>query len=242
MKASAFILLSALGAFASASGVPNPEIPAPALDKQWLWKHHSLVNLVAKTSRKPPLDVFFLGDSITEFWPTVAKGVWEAEFSKFQVLNCGVSGDTTQNIQYRILHGEFDRISPRVVVLLAGTNDLARWPELTPEAVSRGIAQILRVLHQRSPRSKIVLVSILPSSEPQSPLRERIVKTNNLISLLADEQSIFYLDIYGSFLDASGQFLPGTTFDLTHPSAKGYQIWADALRPVIGKLIGDSAQ
>ena len=242
MKAAALITSLFLAVLADANAIPNPEIPTPALEKQWFLKHNYLSSLVLKASRTPPLDIYFLGDSITEFWPTVASDLWNNEFSKLHVLNCGVSGDTTQNILYRITHGEFDHISPRVVVLLAGTNNLSLWADLPPEAVCRGIAQILREIHRRSPKTKILLLSIFPSSEPQSQLRERIMKTNKLLPLLTDQQSTFYLDIYGSFLDGSGQFLPGTTFDLTHPTAKGYQIWANAMRPVLAKLLGDAPQ
>jgi beta-glucosidase len=69
---------------------------------------------VLQAGRKPPLDIYFLGDSITEFWPELGREVWQAEFGKLHVVNCGVAGDTTQNILYRITHGELEHVSPRV--------------------------------------------------------------------------------------------------------------------------------
>ncbi len=239
IKESVF-LLSLTSAFAA--DAPMPDVPQLSADKQWLGKHNYLVSLVTQASRKPPLDIYFLGDSITEFWPELGKDVWRAEFGSMRVLNCGVSGDTTQNMLYRITHGEFERISPRVVVLLAGTNNLSLFPQLKPDDLTRGVGRIISTLRAKSPSSKILLLSILPSGEASNPLRARIRETNECLATLDDGSSIFYLDIFSPFLDSDGRFLPGVSVDGTHLTAKGYQIWAESMRPTLQKLLQDTSQ
>lgn len=232
------LLLLATSAFAAETLMPD--VPQPCMDKQWLGKHNYLASLVTQASRKAPLDVYFLGDSITEFWPEIGKDVWRAEFGRMRVLNCGVSGDTTQNMLYRITHGEFEHISPKVVVVLAGTNNLGLFPQLASEDLARGVSRIISTLRAKSPTRKVLVLSILHSGDPSSPLRTRIRETNVHLASLSDGSSVFYLDIFEAFLDSTGQFLPGASLDGTHLSAKGYQIWADSMRPTLQKLLGNT--
>lgn len=236
MKLLAAILVLSAG-IARTTEPPRPDVPMPCFDKQWFGKHNYLCSLVLKASRNPRLDVYFLGDSITEFWPFDGKEVWKAEFGKLQVLNCGVSGDTTQNILFRITHGELARIAPKVVVVLAGINNLGTYPQLRSDELAGGIRQIVATIRLKSPTSKVVLLSIFPSGEPNDPIRARIVETNKRLAALGDNCSVFFLDIYNSFLDSDGNFPITLSPDGTHPSAKGYQVWADAMRPTLQKLL-----
>ena len=222
-----------------AAAGPSPDTPFPANDKWWSHYHVYLTGLVTQASSKPPLDIYFLGDSLTEFWPVIGKDVWETEFGHLHVLNNGVRGDTTQNILFRITHGEFERIHPKVVVLMAGINNLGLDPTVTPQSLTKGIQAIIGVLHAKSPESKILLLSILPSGElPTDPVRKRIQDTNALLSKLADDKTIFFLDIYNRFLDAVGKFNADVSPDEVHLTAKGYRIWADAMRATLQKLLG----
>ncbi len=231
------MLLASFVSSLIAADLSQPNVAAPCLDKRWFGKHNYLVSLVRQASQKPELDLYFLGDSITEFWPELGKDSWQREFGKLRVLNCGVSGDTTQNILYRIEHGEFDHITPKVVVLLAGINNLGSSPGLQPGDLASGLQRIVATLRRKSPASKILLLSIFPSSEPTDPIRGRTQATNLEIAKLADNANVFYLDIYGAFLDANGVFPPSVSPDGLHLYAKGYQIWADAMRPTLQRLL-----
>ena len=221
------------------TAIPPTDLPQPRTDEAWLNKHHRLTSLVLEASRRPApeLDIYFLGDSITEWWPLMAKEVWDAEFGRLRVLNCGASGDRTENILYRITHGEFEQITPRVIVLLAGINNLGGSPQLRAEELARGLERIVATLRAKSPASKILLLSIFPAGERSDPIRARIVETNKRVAGLADNSSVFYLDIYAKFLDPNGN-LPATNApDGLHLSANGYQIWADAMRPTLQGLL-----
>src|SRR3954470_23322484 len=114
MKTFALLLLLISGSVGAAETAP-PDMALPSYDKQWNNKHNYLTGWVLHESRQPPLDIYFLGDSLTEFRPVLGKESWTKEFGKLRVLNCGVAGDTTQNILHRLTHGEFDRIAPKVV-------------------------------------------------------------------------------------------------------------------------------
>jgi len=184
------------------------------------------------------MDIYFLGDSLTEYWPQVAKEHWEKEFGQFQVLNCGVAGDTVQNVLYRITHGEFDGIHPKVIVLLAGINNLGIYPDLPPEELVQGTKAILSVLKVKSPESKILLLGLFPAgANPANPVRARILQTNRLLKEFADNKTVFYLDLYDRFLDKDGRMLPDISPDELHLNAKGYQIWADNMRPELNRLL-----
>lgn len=209
----------------------------PRLDQVWLEKHNFLTRLVFAASQQPELDIYFLGDSITEWWPVLGREVWEAEFGTLRVLNCGLSGDTTQNILYRIENGGFERISPKVVVLLAGINNLAGSPDLQPEKLAGGIRRIISELQSRSPESRILLLSIFPAGDRRDPIRDRIIETNKRLAEFNHNSIVSYLDIYGVFLDAEGNLPAAIAPDGLHLSARGYQLWAEAMRPALWKLL-----
>lgn len=199
---------------------PRPDLAMPSFEKQWFGKHNYLSGLVTKASRNPPVNVYFLGDSITEFWPVVGKQVWNREFGQLRVVNCGVSGDTSQNILYRITHGEFDRIAPKVVVVLAGINNLSTSPQLRPDDLARGIRLIVATLRIKSPTSKVVLVSILPSGEANDPIRPRIVETNRRLATSATTHLCF-----SSISTSFSSTLTETSQWLYHPTGRTQAPW-----------------
>jgi beta-glucosidase len=222
--------------------LPKPDQPEPRPDEIWLAKHKHRTRLVLEARDQPSLDIYFLGDSITEYWTETAPDLWQAEFGQLRVLNAGVSGDVTQNIIYRITQGEFEQISPKVVVLLAGINNLGRSPQLEPAELVAGLEQIVSILRAKSPGSKILLLSIFPAGGSSDSVRGRIIETNKRLANRDDGSSVFYLDIYHAFLDSDGS-LPSTIApDGLHLSAEGYQIWADAMRPMLHKLLDSTKE
>lgn len=221
---------------------PRADVAVAAADKRWMSNHQFLASKVVQASRGPQLDVYFLGDSITEFWPELGRDSWQAEFGKLRVLNCGVSGDTTNNILYRIEHGEFDKIAPKVVVLLAGINNLSRLPDQQPATLAAGIRQIVAILRAKSPQSRILLLSIFPVMDRHDPLRERVRQTNALLAELQSLPAVTFLDVHDRFLDPDGEIAAGLTYDGVHPTAKGYQTWAEAMRPTLQKLLEEAGE
>ncbi len=233
----ALVLLLLLIARPSAVAESKPDEPEAGTDRIWIKEYLRIKALTGQSFPKAPMDLCFLGDSLTAFWPATAPKVWRSEFGKLQVINAGLSGDTTQNILYRVQNGNFHSLQPRVIVLMAGINNLGLDPAVNPAAVARGVAKIVHTLREKSPSSKILVLSLLPSAEAANPIRQRIRQTNDLLARLPDGTSVFYFDLHDRFLDKTGALVPGLTLDGTHLTPLGYQVWADAMRPVLIRLL-----
>ena len=118
------VLISLISAVAWAQPAVKPKGPdasKPAAKKdngQFLKKHQAFLD----RAKAGPIGLLFLGDSITEGWGR-APQVWAKYYEKFQPANFGIGGDATQHVLWRIDNGELDGISPKVVVLMLGTNN-----------------------------------------------------------------------------------------------------------------------
>lgn len=184
-----------------------------------------------------PSKVVFLGDSITELLQDGAgQPLWSRFFEPLGALDFGIGGITTSQVLWQIERGEVAYAAPRVVVLMIGTNNLSYGQ--SPEAVATGIATIVRALQAQLPRTRILLVGILPRGAGASnPARDQIARTNALIAPLADGNRVTYIDIGHAFLSPDGSLSTFIMVDGVHPSLWGYQIYTAGVLPVLGKLL-----
>jgi lysophospholipase L1-like esterase len=187
------------------------------------------------------IDVLFIGDSITQFWTSrQSRTVWNANFTDKKFADFGVSADRTQNVLWRLQHGEGEGYTPKVVVLMIGTNNLGqevsftRYRNTAPE-IADGIHAIINEFQTRFPDVKILLFGIFPrgqlDSESKEPMRKYAGDVNDIISKFDDGKRVFYVDIGPQFLGPDGHILPGIMSDaaLIHPAQRGYEIWAKAI-------------
>ena len=206
--------------------------------------------LVAK-ARNGGISVYFLGDSITRRWGTADAayrdlyGNWTANFHGWNAGNFGWGGDTTQNVLWRVTHGELDGVNPKVIVLLAGTNDLAdpllQSDDAKVEHVTTGIRAILDTCREKAPGAVIVLMGVLPRNDHMN-LLPVIGKINRRLARFADGHTIRYLNINRKLADRHGKLHEGmVNSDGLHLAVRGYQVWADALKPVLTALLGPRA-
>src|SRR5213080_1138653 len=105
--------------------LPMPaDQPAPRSDRNSQLAHEQLI----EKTRRGKIDVYFLGDSITRRWGATDYpdflANWRQNFHGWNAANFGWGGDTTQNILWRLENGELDGVSPKVIVLMAGTNNV----------------------------------------------------------------------------------------------------------------------
>ncbi len=189
-----------------------------------------------QASGKQP-EVIFIGDSITQGWEKDGAKVWERNFSRYNALDLGFGGDRTENVLWRLQHGEVDGIAPKVAVLMVGTNNTGhRFEE--PARVAAGIARDIEELQRRLPATKILLLAIFPrDATPASALRQNNEKVNALLPRLADNKKVFFLNINQAFLQADGTLSKDIMPDLLHPNEKGYDIFANAIRPELERLL-----
>jgi lysophospholipase L1-like esterase len=179
----------------------------------------------------------FIGDSITDAWRLdPQREFFEDYFGQYRPYNIGTSGDETQHVLWSIEHGELDGITPTVVVILIGTNNIGN-SGMSPDETARGITTLVGTIRKRLTGSKILLLGIFPRGNlPGDPLRLQVNMVNNTIARLDDGQFVKYLDIGDRFLDSYGR-LSGTVMpDYLHPNARGYEIWGAAIKPVVDAL------
>jgi lysophospholipase L1-like esterase len=233
-----------------AQGGNTAIVPVPKLEEDsydW-WARHAEV-LRIKDSVNP--EIIMIGNSITHFWGGVpilkykdgslrepnGRHTWDSLFNGHRVLNLGFGWDRTQNVLWRLDHGEMDGLHPRLVIIGIGTNNTSETSHArmnTAAEIAEGIDSICARVHAKAPAATIVLMAILPRElSPANPRRQLIMATNQLLQKRAKKEKMIYLDTSKKWLAADGTLLPGLTFDLTHPTEKGYAIWADAIRPYV---------
>jgi len=198
----------------------------------WTQMHEGFL----KRAKEGKIDLLFLGDSITQGWG--GNAVWQKYYGPLNAANFGIGGDTTENVLWRIQNGEIDGIAPKVVVLMIGTNNFGLEGH-QPDAVAKGVATIVQTLRKKLPSSKILLLAIFPRDEkPGTENRNRIKKVNDQIVALDDKKNVRFLDIGAKLANPDGTLSKEVMPDFLHLSEKGYQIWADAMDPLLKQLMG----
>ena len=187
-------------------------------------------------SKQGNIDILFLGDSITNRWPRVGEWSW-LKLAPYKPANFGVDADCTEHVLWRLEHGELDAISPKVVVLLIGSNNIFYFADEAPEWTARGVEKIVRVIQERSPASKVLLFGIFPRDEKESRVRRTITAVNREIQHLDDGARVRFVDIGDQFLDADGNIPADIMPDKVHPNAKGYDLWYRSLESILPGLV-----
>ena len=215
-------------------------IPVPrTFPTNWMSIHESFV----ARAKQGHIDVLFLGDSIMAGWLWEKGGinVWNKDYVPLHAVDFGIGYDRTQNVLWRIEHGELDHIKPKVVVLLIGTNnagneDNGNPRNITPEIVE-GVTAIVKELRVRLPESKILLLGLFPRGTTNDPVREQVKEVNAHIARLDDGKMVKFLDMGSRFLEPDGTLTRQIMPDLLHPSARGYQIWADSMKDTLAGMM-----
>lgn len=199
----------------------------------WTKRH---AEVCAAVHRQNP-QVIFIGDSITHFFGNGA--VWKKNYEPLNTVDMGFGWDRTENVLWRLEHGELDGAAPKVAVVMIGTNNLATNKN---EEIAAGIKAICEEVHQRTASTKILLLGIFPRGEKPSALRDRIAYINEAISKFNGTEGITYLDIGAKFINPDGTISKDIMADFLHPTQKGYQIWVDAMAPTLDSLLGVAAK
>ena len=226
-------------------GSPVPaDQPAPRLDANSRLAHEQLL----EKAKRGGIDVYFEGDSITRRWgasdPQYAAMLanWRQNFFGWNAADFGWGGDTTQNILWRLQNGELDGVHPKVIVLLAGTNNIGRQPadDAKVAEITRGIKAIVDLCHEKAPDATIILTAIFPRNDNPAVMPS-INRINENLARLADGKRVRFLNVNDKLADKGGKLFDGMMGDRLHPTVKGYQVWADGLRPILTELLGPPA-
>lgn len=216
---------------------PNATTTPVPRDAGWMKRHDSFLEV----AKKGDVDVLFIGDSITDGWR--GQKAWD-DFKAHKPANFGIGGDRTEHVLWRITTGkELEGISPKAVVIMIGTNNAG---SNTPEQIADGVKAIVAEFRKQKPDAKILLLGVFPRADrnanpgpvaPKEKLNTKIPEINAIIAKLDDGKMVKYLDIGPKFLNADGGLEKAVMPDLLHLSAKGYQIWADAIKEPLGELV-----
>lgn len=255
------ILLALAGAcsLALAQPAPSPVAPAAAdtlpplpdasaaIPKTGNARFFELHESFLARGKSGPIGVLFLGDSITEGWRRVSH-LWEHHFGKYQPANFGIGGDQTQHVIWRIENGELDGISPKVVVIMIGTNNSARH---SGEQIADGVKRIVELTRAKIPGVKVLLLAILPRDARRNAdglITEAAIadaarrvaandRANALLAKLDDGTNVRFLNTNAVFLGRDGR-IPWTIMpDQLHLSAAGYQLWAEAIEKPLAEMM-----
>ena len=219
--------------------------PVPRTDANSMLAHEQLV----QKARRGGIDVYFVGDSITRRWGATDPQYrpllenWKTNFFGWNAANFGWGADRIENILWRLQNGELDGVNPKVIVVLAGINNVGSDPSKADVGdITKGLRAILEVCQSKAPGATVILTAIFPRNDNLAVI-PAINQINKNIAQMADGKKVRYLDINDKLADKEGRWLPGmVNSDQLHPTLKTYQAWADALKPILTELLGPPAK
>lgn len=223
-------------------------VPAGKLEEDFYdWDQRHAAVMAIKDTLKP--EIVLIGDSITHMWggppeETSGRGdrgleAWKSLFGDRPVLNLGFGWDRTQNVLKRIELGELDGLAPQAVVIHIGTNNLAgtvNARENTPAEIAEAIGVIADRVQAKCPQARVILMAVFPRGEkPDNPYRAKIAAINEGLvkKKIGERPRVTVVDLTSKFTNADGTISKEVMPDFLHPGAKGYAIWAEALKAVL---------
>lgn len=228
----AFVVTSLVVSFAQDKPDHDAVKPVPR-DGNWMKRHESFNERVKQGN----VDLLLIGDSITQGWEGAGKNVWAKYYTPRNAVNLGIGGDRTQHVLWRLDNGNIDGISPKLAVLMIGTNNSGTN---TPEQIADGVKAIVQKLRTKLPKMKVLVLAIFPrGSDNANKNRQVNAKANEIISKLADGDMVHYLDIGPKFLAEDGTLSKEVMPDLLHLNEKSYTTWAESIEPTVKKLMGE---
>jgi lysophospholipase L1-like esterase len=202
----------------------DPTKPVPGGVRWFGRQHHDYV----QQTKNKRFDLCFLGDSITDGWP---RDMFNKYYAKYNVVNFGIGGDRCENVLWRLQNGELIGTSPKVIVLMIGTNNSGM--NTAPE-IAHGITAVVKALRVGCPRTRILLMAVLPKRDM---ILEKTRAINSVIAKLDDGKMIRYLDISPVMLDENDQIKEDVLKDVVHLDRLGYGMWATLMDPLLAEMM-----
>jgi len=211
-------------------------------------------------AKRGNLNFLFLGDSIVERmrgtwigeevdWLQDSHSVCHQILEPLGSLALGITGDGTQHLLWRLQNGELPLdLSPEVVVLLIGTNNVYLPPQFNPngydfsaDEIAFAIRNIIEFIQENLPDSQLLVLGILPRGlEHQVDTAEKIDAVNLQLQHLVEfegNDKLHYLDCSPVFLDNENHIDTDLMEDYLHPTPLGYQNLFEFLLPTMNNLL-----
>lgn len=224
LAVAAFLLSTIISGFSQAQDWPNLE----------RFKDENAELGLPKPDEKR---IVFMGNSITEGWIDKHPDF----FSGKPYVNRGISGQTTPQMLLRF-RADVINLKPAVVVILAGTNDIAgNTGPSTLEMIMDNLISMAELA--KANNIKVILSSVLPAYDypwrPGLEPWEKIAELNEMIKTYSEKNGILYLDYYSSMADDRGGMINDYTYDGVHPNEAGYDVMEPLVEKAIEKVLND---
>jgi len=213
--------------------------PVPRNDA-W-WRDKQAANRVR--IEQGGVDLLLLGDSIVGSLDGAGRKVQEYYYGDRSFINMGFGGDRTQHVLWRLDHLPMDKIRPKAVMLLIGSNNLADR-ETTDENIAEGIKACVDKLRSLYPDVKILVLDITPDGfSHAAKVNVRMKQVIPIVhELLKAYQNLKIMDVGHVWCDANGDFLKAYTSDGCHPNAAGCAAWLEWVEPTMAEWLGGGAK
>lgn len=208
-------------------------IPRPGGSDTWRARHEAM----NARARQGHVDLVYIGDSIVGSWKWDGEPVWNHYYAKRNGVVLGISGDRTEQVLWRLQHGNVDGISPKLAIVMIGQNN---GPFNTGEEIGAGVTAIVNTLREKLPTTRILVLAIFPRGEKPTPERAVLATANGIASKLADGKQVFFLDVNHLFLRPDGTIRASLMPDFEHPNEAGHRAWAAATEATVAQLMGDT--
>ena len=197
--------------------------------QQAAWDRHQILK---RTIRERRPKVVLLGDSLTQRWEADGTPIWESAMAPLGAFNAGIDNDRTENLLWRIQDGALDEANPPdVCILLVGVNNLGGDGD-TPHGVAEGVMAVARSILERAPKSRLIVVGLLPAGPWSRGSLSRRAWINRKIKAHSLPRTMF-VDFSDSFLNKEGGIQTALATDGLHLSEQGYRVLADLMVPLI---------
>lgn len=239
------LLLFSLLSCQSVAEAPQSTVPehsatvATSRGERWEARHTRQVGEAEELG----VELLFLGDSITNRWSVEGAEAWEEFYGDRKAYNLGNGGDRTEHTLWRLEHGKIDRLQPRLLVLMIGTNNLVQKEEAmpnTPREIADGVTAVVHGLKRRMPDTHILVVATFPRGKgPRHRFRQKTAEISPMLAELADGGRVHFLDIGNVFIGEDGRIPEDVMPDGLHLSPKGYRLWAESIEEKVSELLKD---
>lgn len=196
---------------------------------------YAKANSALEMPKKGETRVVFMGNSITEKWSKYDSAFW----AENPYVNRGISGQVSSQMLLRF-RPDVIELQPTVVIISAGTNDIAQnQGPTTLEQIAGNIFSMAELA--KAHNIKVVLAAVLPADSyrwrPEIKPADSIVKLNKLIKKYAKQNNIVYLDYYSPMVNKNKGLKKEYGRDSVHPSTVGYKVMEPMVKSAINKAL-----
>jgi lysophospholipase L1-like esterase len=202
----------------------------------------SIHNSFVENNRKngDSIKIIFTGSSLVQCRADEGLEVWKRKYAPLGAFNYGIGGDQIQHVLWRVSNGELDGISPKLVLVYAGSNNITT--SHTAEEIVKGISAVISKIREKLPNTRILYMSIFPREEEDPDENEaawaKITAVNQAVEKLNDGNMVNVLSTF-SDLAASWGIVKGNLYlqDKVHFSKEGYKQREASMSDTFNRLL-----